>query len=73
MLTIFDEEYAMCIMCIFTALRSASKINGDALEKAANAADVQEVRQRVEGARDARQEEHLDLGPQGQPHLLQNS
>ena len=60
-------------MCIFTALRSPSKINGDALEEAANAADVQEVWQRVEGARDAGQEEHLDMGPQGQPHLLQNS
>ena len=60
-------------MYIFTALRPTSKVNGDALAEAANAADVQEVRQRVEGARDACQEEHLDLGPQGQPHLLQNS
>ena len=59
-------------MFIFTALRSAPKINGDAFEEAADAADLQEVRQRAEGARDALQEEHLDLGPQGQPHLLQN-
>ena len=59
-------------MFVFTALRSTPKINGDAFEEAANAADVQEVRQRVEGARDALQEEHFDLGPQGQPHLLQD-
>ena len=60
-------------MCIFTALRSASKIDGDAFEEAANAADLQEVRQRFESARDAGQEKHLDLGPQRQSHLLQNS
>ena len=59
-------------MCIFTALRSEAKIHGDASEEVEDAPNLQEVRQRAESPWDARQEEHVDLGPQGQPNLLQN-
>ena len=59
--------------CKFLELRSTTDHHRDALAAVARAADLPEVRRGVEGSGAGREEEHADLGPQGQPHLLPHS
>ena len=57
----------------YLELRPSAKDNGDAFEKVKNASNLQKVWRHSQGAWDAFQEEHLDMGSSRQSYLLQDS